>query len=449
LFPAGSYLITDTIRISGSYLAIEGISNGSVSINFKPVDGINNKACFKFGAAAEAISNSIRNLRFYSSSNISAVMNVEKHAVIADKQSNFLAENLFINGWRGTSSSVGVYIQGSNTTTVKNSYINADRPIVIGSGSDSVYQTCQSVNLNNLFLIVNNLNSNNLTASCVTVEDKMTLYDFVVDGYQRWMFGKHGLYFQSNGGGTGGATYNMAINNVYRTNAATDTGYMIYLDNSTQIINPKISDCFCDDTANGILIVSAQQASIKNTTCYVGYKKALYTDNTVTDLLLEGFGTQATNSASMGGLTKRWAMYANSETIAIPSNAFYTSNATLYDYTLKDIFIDQRFRLARTVSGAGNISTARGPSILAVTDTAAGRFVTINSGDMNTTASGSIFIIKDETGGAAANPITIVPGTGTIDGNANITINSNYGYVSVYTVENNLFIWSHSGTSIG
>lgn len=74
--------------------------------------------------------------------------------------------------------------------------------------------------------------------------------------------------------------------------------------------------------------------------------------------------------------------------------------------------------------------------IIGVTDTTAPRSITLPTG----ISAGKTYIIKDESGGAAANNITInVSGAVTIDGAGSQTIATNYGSISVYSDGTNWF----------
>lgn len=69
--------------------------------------------------------------------------------------------------------------------------------------------------------------------------------------------------------------------------------------------------------------------------------------------------------------------------------------------------------------------------LIAVTSTAAAR--TINLPAAATAGAGKMYFIKDESGGAAANNITIDPsGAELIDGAATKLINTNYGAMRIY-----------------
>lgn len=77
-----------------------------------------------------------------------------------------------------------------------------------------------------------------------------------------------------------------------------------------------------------------------------------------------------------------------------------------------------------------------GESIIAVTNTAAPRTITLANADKD---SAKRIEIKDESGGAATNNITIVAETGTIDGAASVAITANYGVARLYSDGTNWF----------
>ena len=88
-----------------------------------------------------------------------------------------------------------------------------------------------------------------------------------------------------------------------------------------------------------------------------------------------------------------------------------------------------------TLSGAANVTAVLDNYIIGIDDTAAPRTVTLPtaSGTGDLANAGKIYIIKDQSGAAGTNNITIAPASGTIDGAANIVIDEDYGEASVYS----------------
>ncbi len=93
------------------------------------------------------------------------------------------------------------------------------------------------------------------------------------------------------------------------------------------------------------------------------------------------------------------------------------------------------FNTPVTLSGAGNVIASLEDFIIGVDNTAAARTITIPTASTTGAAAnrGKIYIIKDQSGLAGTNNITIAAATGTIDGDASISINSNYGGAKVYS----------------
>ncbi len=99
------------------------------------------------------------------------------------------------------------------------------------------------------------------------------------------------------------------------------------------------------------------------------------------------------------------------------------------------LHIKKSFAVYRTTTAA--TATTGGQTIIAVTDPSAARTIHLATADR---APGRVMIVKDESGAAGTNNIT-VDGEGgeTIDGVASVTISSNYGVLKVYSDGTNWF----------
>lgn len=87
----------------------------------------------------------------------------------------------------------------------------------------------------------------------------------------------------------------------------------------------------------------------------------------------------------------------------------------------------------KAVSADANSS---GESIIGVTDTSIPRTITLDDDDK---INGKRLVIKDESGNASTNNITIQAESGTIDGSASVSIIADYGVVRLYSDGSNWF----------
>lgn len=99
--------------------------------------------------------------------------------------------------------------------------------------------------------------------------------------------------------------------------------------------------------------------------------------------------------------------------------------------------------IKRTASAVDyNPSILTDDYLIAITDTSVARAVTISTEDVQSgsTANPRIMIIKDESGNAGTNNITVSGETGNIDGSASFAIAANYGSITIYADGTNIWI---------
>lgn len=94
----------------------------------------------------------------------------------------------------------------------------------------------------------------------------------------------------------------------------------------------------------------------------------------------------------------------------------------------------------RKDGSAGTVDALTGDRIIGVSNT--GVPVTVNLLAIAELPAGDTITIKDESGGAAANNITVTPASETIDSAGTHVINTNFGYVTLYSDGTNYFIIS-------
>jgi hypothetical protein len=101
-----------------------------------------------------------------------------------------------------------------------------------------------------------------------------------------------------------------------------------------------------------------------------------------------------------------------------------------------NVFVNGGYQAKRTAT-AVSVSAATTDYIIGVTSTAAARTITLPTA---VGWAGKVYIVKDESGGAATNNITLATTSSqTIDGAASKAIATNYGTLSVYSDGANWF----------
>lgn len=129
--------------------------------------------------------------------------------------------------------------------------------------------------------------------------------------------------------------------------------------------------------------------------------------------------------------------------IAYDANNYFSKTVASNGITTFDITTATKAHFAFSAgitvlrsSTAASVNSAR-ETIIGVTSTAAPRTITLDTDDV---IDGNIIIVKDESGGAGANNITVdTEGAETIDGAASITISVNYGVARLYSDGSNWF----------
>lgn len=97
-----------------------------------------------------------------------------------------------------------------------------------------------------------------------------------------------------------------------------------------------------------------------------------------------------------------------------------------------NIFLNQKVVFITT-----NYTALANDVIIEITSTATPRSITLPAPSTNNV--GKFYVIKDSSGGAATNNITIVSTSGTIDGAASVVISQNYGALQVFSDGTNYF----------
>jgi hypothetical protein len=130
----------------------------------------------------------------------------------------------------------------------------------------------------------------------------------------------------------------------------------------------------------------------------------------------------------------------NTNQIYVATNGNVGLNA---DSPSQQLVINGDLGIKRTASAIDyNPSALTTDYLIAITDTSVARAVTISTEDIQSgsTANPRVMVVKDESGNAATNNITVSGETGNIDGAANFAIASDHGSITIYADGTNLWI---------
>jgi hypothetical protein len=263
-FPSGTYKVTSQITVSDDRVTLFG--NGAASrILFMPTS---NAVCFLFeNGSSRSTQNSIRDLAFFSNDTTYTKTAIKLVDVVQCTVSN--VRTVFPH-WFG-SGSIFLHILGRDTSTVQQLAVSADKPIRIspipaphvasGIGIDHF-------NFTDLYLL--NVTSAN---PLITIDDGVIVSNVTFDGYQAWVGGSHGLYYDAPSAAAADSL-NLALNNV-RWEQAISGGYLAYINHGPGIVDVSFNNCYSSDHS-----VSAKGYYLRNVEQFA-FRSVFYTGNSV------------------------------------------------------------------------------------------------------------------------------------------------------------------------
>jgi hypothetical protein len=254
-FPSGTYKVTSQITIANDRVMLHG--DGSASrILFVPTA---NAVCFLFDkGSTSSVQNTIRDLTFYSTDTT-----YTKTAIKLVNVSQCLIENVhsIFPHWYGSGSTF-LHVLGRDSTAVRGFSTFADKPIRIspipaphvaaGIGIDHFhFSDCY---------LGNTVSANPL----ITIDDGVSLTHTTFDGYQAWVGGNYGLYW--NDTTSAGVSIGLNIHNARWEQPFATGGYMLYINRTAAFLQQlNFSDCYSGSASvNGVYLRTVQYFDVNN-----------------------------------------------------------------------------------------------------------------------------------------------------------------------------------------
>lgn len=317
-FPAGSYKVTSQLLVSNHRVHLVGSGSFATQIVFAPTAS---GTCLKLSASASVIyEGSVRGMSFYSSDST-----YTKTAIEVSDTSGYLIDDIVIGGsvavggssfWSGANS-VGINLKGRELGKISRIYCYADRPIVISPNPNA------TISLDHFHftdcILAANANPN------IEVLTGCNLTQITFDGYQAWVLGTHGFYW--NDTTSSAASSGLSFYNVRAEQGTSATANMFYLSHNTGLYQVSFKACYGGLERKGYYLRKCE--TIHLDTCYhIGSSnEAFNVDATVKRVKIENCFWQTGSTSSVAGQRIVSASPKNPNSGALPPNIEYDEAA--------------------------------------------------------------------------------------------------------------------------
>ena len=325
--PEGTYLVTSTILIDQNRIHIYGSGMGSTRIDFEPTAA---DTCFLFENDDDAVlyQGSLKHMSFSSSDTT-----YKKTILEIIDCSGYIFENL------GTvyphvygAGSIFAHFKGRELCSNRDWYIFADNPILLDSipaPHVAANIGCDHHNFHNMYLVCGAASGN----SIVEVADGLLLTSLSFTGYQAWIGGEHGFYW--NDTTSTAVSSDIAFNNVRFEQGVDDTKYLFYISHNFGVQNVSVKGGRGGDR-KGIYLRKVDSFKIDDFYYTSTTLEAFNVNSTINRIECSNTFWQAGSTASVSGQTLIWAAPKLPNTGALPPAFLYTPSTNTATFTLGD-----------------------------------------------------------------------------------------------------------------
>ena len=194
--------------------------------------------------------------------------------------------------YSGGSGSIGILTMGRDMHDFDDIAIYADRPLVIDKNANTVSSTGIDIDhyhFHDFYPIANQ-------HPCIEILTGVNLTQVTFDGYQPWVRGTYGLYW--NDTTSTQASNGLKICNVRKEQNQNLTGYSIYIAHNSKLQNLSISNALLD-LCNGIYLRKIDNVSVRDSYYTSTNKEAFNADATVGSIQFDKCFWQAGSTATL------------------------------------------------------------------------------------------------------------------------------------------------------
>jgi len=239
LFGAGNFTLAGSPGINVTADGVSVIGCGP-KCTFLVYSGTGSAIKYKKVAATAVVMGGIHDLQIDGAGNA----NAGKKAIEIVDGEELGITNINISNWTdvGTHTSIGIELAGRQTFDVSQITINADLPFSILTDPNVASISLDHTHFKDIYTIAHSSQPN------WKIADGVILNNVTWDGYQAWVNGTYGLYWNSTTDIV--ISDAISIQNVRWEQSTNATGYAIYLHNVTGIKDLNIYNCFTGNAAD-------------------------------------------------------------------------------------------------------------------------------------------------------------------------------------------------------
>jgi hypothetical protein len=288
-FPRGAYRVTTTILIANDRTHLLGGGKWVSQIKFEPVSA--GLPLFEFSKGTSVLYQcSLRKLSIYSPDTAR-----HKIAIRISDNSEMVVEDITIGPvgqWTGNDS-IGLQIRGREFGTVNRISNASDLPISIEK-NENFSIGLDHWHFSDIYLVPSNNNPN------IRIESGVNLTSIVMDGYNGWVGGSYGLFFDDNE--TTATADQITIRNTRWEQSTNGTGYMIFIKMKAGLRNLLLDGLSCGTRAahRGFFLRKVQRVMLQN-------------------CAFKGNAAEALNAENVNSLQLQNTFFIGGSTISLPT----------------------------------------------------------------------------------------------------------------------------------
>ncbi len=310
--PAGSYRITDTLRVADHRVTLMGDSVYRTNFIFEPPAP--NMSAIEYNAnGVPIVQCGLMNISF-----VSADLVQQKTAISLVDVSQFIMENVQVNfPWTGNNS-IGLRVFGRDLSKLSRLTIAADIPIWFSANPNHPVIDCDQFHFCDMYLIGDTAHIQPI----VLADSGIHLTNLTFDGFQAWAHGGAGFLY--NDVATAQYSYNLVFKNIrWEQQPPLTAGYMIRIVNAFAQSHILIENCHTE-SGQGFYFRGCAFVTLLNC-AYWGAQEALNADATCCNLVWTNCDWRNISAMNLAGLFKSCSFDINGDSGgAHPANATYT-----------------------------------------------------------------------------------------------------------------------------